>query len=254
MNPTVSLAIFTHNDLPMLKATLLHEQRWVDQVCILDMASADGTQEFCEAWLRPGVDVYRRRDTNTCPDLGFSEAKNAVMDMATSDWVLCAGADTIMDWRQAPNIKRVLAEVKADALSINTVSILPFKECQPHQIEEAVARKNFGKDGRHRCFVRRGSGIVFKGYIHEEPFRGEVNVFGEAQLTQLSRFHLHGWGNDNLRSWRYGWMLLRAWQREPALQAYTNEWWYKEYCPQNADLLKRQSEAYEEYRQKTGDR
>lgn len=251
--PTVSLCVFVHNDLPMLKATLLHEAKWVDQICIMDMASDDGTREFCELYLRQGRDIYQRRESNTCPELGFAEAKNAVAALASMDWVYCSGADTLMDPAHARNIKWVLNQSRADVLSIQTTNLNPYQECQPHQLEAAIAHAQAGTS-RHRVFVRRDCGIDYKGYIHEEPYRGEVNTFGEAALTPLRRFHTHGWGNDELRTNRYGWMLLRAWQREPALQKYTNRWWYDEYCPQHKTLLHQQSEAYERYMKETGKR
>lgn len=244
MNPTISLCIFSHNDLPMLKATLLHESRWVDQICILDMASTDGTGEFCHAWLRPGIDVYHRRETNTCPTLGFAEAKNAAMYMATSDWVLEAGADTVMDWHQTVHVRSILQRTQRDILSLTTRGVAPYKDCNPALIEEAVAQGKFAGSGRHRVFIRRGCGIEYKGYIHEEPYRGEVNCVGEAEMTTLQRYHFHGWGNDQLRKLRYGWMLNRAMQN-PELQRWTNRWWYDIYCPEHADEIKQWSEEYE---------
>jgi len=249
MNPTVSLCIFVHDDLPMLKATLLHESRWVDQVCILDMASTDGTAEFCHAWLRPGIDVYHRRQTNTCPEQGFAEAKNAVMAMATADWVLEAGADTVMDWKQTSNIKDVLARTTRDLLSVVTININPFDNCDPSNIELAVAGGRIVSQDRHRVFVRRGSGIEYKGYIHEEPYRGDVNAVGEAQHSVLQRYHFHGWGNDHLRKLRYGWMLNRA-MTNPELQKYTNRWWYDVYCVEHAEEIKKWAMEYEDYIQR----
>lgn len=244
MNPTVSICIFSHNDLPMLKATLLHEMKWVDQVCILDMASTDGTSEFCHAWLRPGIDRYHRRETNTCPSLGFDEAKNAVGKMANCDWVLHAGADTIMDWKQAHNIKPVLANAAGDILSIETINILPFEDCSPHKVELAVSRMPHEKKDRHRLFIRRSSGIQHRGYIHEEPYRGETNCEGEAVFTALRRYHFEGWTNVTQRNRRYAWMLMRAYDN-PELQRWTNRYWYDKHCKENEPELRRLAEEYE---------
>ncbi len=244
MNPTVSLCLFVHNDLPMLKATLLHEVRWVDQICILDMASTDGTGEFCHAWLRPGIDVYHRRERNTCPELGFDEAKNTVLDMATSDWVLEAGADTVMDWKQTASIKTILNRTERDILSINTINVLPFGNCHPSDIERATAQSPHNAE-RHRAFIRRTSGIRYRGYIHEEPYRGAINCFEEAELTVLRRYHFHGWGNDHMRGIRYGWMLWRAYH-QPELQQWTNPWWYKQHVANNEAQIRNQAALYEQ--------
>lgn len=244
MNPTVSLCVFTFNDLPLLKATLLHEMKWVDQVCILDMASTDETSEFCHAWLRPGIDRYHRRDTNTCPTLGFAEAKNAVSDMASGDWLLHSGSNTVMDWKQAHNIKTVLAHAQGDVLSVETINILPFKECAAHQMEAAVSKMRHDKMERHRLFIRRGSGIRHQGYIHEEPYRGEVNCAGEAVYTALRRYHFEGWGDRHARAMRNSWMLVRALDN-PELQKWTNRWWFDTYCKQNEVELRRMAAEYE---------
>lgn len=253
MKPTVSLCVFSHNDLPMLKATLLHEIKWVDQICLLDMASDDGTSEFAHAFLRPGIDVYVRRDKNTCAELGFAEAKNAVASMASCDWILINGADTVMDWKQSHNIKDVLARANGDILSIDTVNVKPYKDVLPHQIELAAVYGDIQSVEKHRVFVRRSSGIKSRGYIHEEPYRGEVNCHKEAEDTVLRRYHFHGWGNDELRQLRYSWMIYNA-IKNPELQRYTNRWWYDVYYNQNKALIHERAVEYELYVERTGKR
>lgn len=253
MKDSISLCVFVYNDLPILKATLMHEVRWVDQICILDLASTDGTQEFCEAFLRPGIDVYERREENTCSKRGFAEAKNAVMNLSCKEWSICGGANTVLDWRHMPFIRQALGRTTSDVISINTVNIKPYQTCSPHLIERAIKFGEVDSVHQHRVILRNGAGLDYKGYIHEEPYRGEVNCIVEAEKLTFQRYHFQGWGNDELRGWRYAWMLDNAVQN-PDLQKYTNRWWYDVYYPNHLELMKSRAKKYEEYMATTGKR
>lgn len=250
MTPTVSWCVFVHNDLPFLRNTLLHTSKWVDQICVLDLGSNDGTKEFCEAYLRK-PDVYVRREVNTCPELGFAEAKNAVTALATMDWVFHAGANTILSFHHHDLIKWSLSQVEGDCASVETINVARYLDGSPYRMEEAMKKSAVISKERHRVLIRNGSDILSKGYIHEEPYRGEVNCFGEAMEIPVTRYHFQGWGNDLLRQQRYAWMFCRA-MKEPELQKYTNRWWYDVFYPKNEQLLVERAEAYEKYKKETG--
>lgn len=243
----VSVCYFVHNDLAALRTVLPYEMRWADEICVLDMASTDGTKEFCEAFLRP-QDKYQRRDENTCPILGFGEARTAAAMMATGDWVLTSDADIVMHWQQADLIKRVLERSTVDVLSVAIAEVRPPLEGKTPMtnIEQVFDRmpRPF-RPGNHRVLLRNGVGIDFKGYIHEEPFRGEVNCYAESRPSGLMRLHFHNWVDNPMRGMRYSWMLLRA-AKNPELQKYTNRWWYDEYVPKHREHIEHQAAQYEE--------
>lgn len=244
--PTVSLCTFIHNDLPMFRNTLIHDMKWADQICVLDLGSSDGLEEFCKAVLRP-TDVYVRRPTNTCTRLGFAEAKNAAVALSTSEWAYFCGANTCIDWTQHNDIKRTLAELDENVglLNIETVHVIPPKE--PHRLhllEHQVALKDFWGTEHHRNFIRKGSGIETKGYIHEEPFLGEMNAASLAKTVPIRRYHFGGWSNNEPRGLRYGWMLRRAMQN-PELQKYTSPWWYNTFYPENKSDIESRAAEFE---------
>lgn len=239
-SPTIALCLFTSNDLPMLRATLPLEMRWADQVCVLDMGSMDGTKEFCEAILRP-EDVYRRRDTNTVPLLGFDEAYNAVMAQATTDWMMCSASDCFLDWTQRALVKPVLAETTADVLSVEMIHIL---NGQPECIEWAALNGKEHAREQRRCLIRRGAGIDYKGYLHEEPYRGPVNCMDECRPTPLKRYHMQSWGDDHARLIRVAWMYQRALE-QPDFQKYTNRFWFDVWCKDHREDIRAWAAEYE---------
>jgi hypothetical protein len=218
--------------------------KWADQICVLDLGSVDGTEEFCKAVLRPH-DVYERRPTNTCTRLGFAEANNAVISLSTSDWAYFCGANTCIDWTQHEDIKKILSELDESIvlLNIETIHVIPPKGPPGlHLMEQQVARKDFYGTEHHRNFIRKGSGIETEGYIHEEPFIGEVNGASIAKSVPIRRYHFGGWSNEKIRGLRYAWMLRRA-MNNPSLQKYTNPWWYNTFYPKNkSDIEERASE------------
>jgi hypothetical protein len=243
--------MFVHNDLQMLRTTLIHEILWVNQICILDLNSTDGTEEFCNSILRT-QDCYIKRDKNTIPELGFAEAKNSVLKMSKCDWAYFSGANSCMDWTQHDMIKSTLYHATSDILSIKTINI-PYLEKyvnNSYSIEKVVADfKNIKyknpeilentryKEERHRNFIRKNSNIEIKGYIHEEPFLGDLNCSEIAMSTDIQRFHFSGWTNDKIRQMRYSWMLRHAAEYNKDLQKYTNRWWYDNYFISNRERL-----------------
>lgn len=240
--PTVALCMFIHNEMHILPHMLFYEMRWADQVCIIDMASTDGLKEFCEVALRP-QDVYVRRERNTCALLGFAEAKNAAIALSTCDYAYFAGANSIIKWNIAPLIKQVLRNKNAPVLNITTVNVNSAGP-ELYSWERQVERKAFGDTHTHLNFVRRGSGIDIKGYIHEEPHFGEERATNLAVKCPIIRYHFDHPNSRYARHLRYAWMLRRA-MRDPQYQKYTNRWWYDEYCPQNKDKIEEQANQFE---------
>ena len=230
----------------MLRTTLIHQIQWADQICILDLGSKDGTQSFCRSVLRP-QDVYIRREKNTIPTLGFSEAMNAIMAVASMDWIYVAGASYCLDWKQREMVKPTLASATRDVLDIETQHI-PITTTV-HQIEEITETELPTRVERHRVFVRRGSGIVYKGYIHEELFLGETNVVEMADVVPLRRFHF---SKVAQRQTKQAYMIIRAYHN-PELQAYTNKWWYTVFVPENFEYLTQLASECEKELKENGD-
>lgn len=251
--PTIACCYFVHDDLSFLRATLSYDKKWADQICILDLGSTDGTKEFCELYLDRN-DKYERRTENTCPDRGFSEAKNACCALATTDWVFYGAADQMLRPSDHGRIHNFVAEATQPVLSVDCINILPQPSDGPTTIESGIVRANSGEAVRiesHRRIIRQGMGVLSKGYLHEEPFLGELNCFGSSGKTDLAIYHFSDWANSGVRRWRYSWMFKRA-LNDPELQRYTNRWWYDDYVAKHKDFIDENAALYEKYVAETG--
>lgn len=235
--------MFIHNEMHILRNMLFYEMRWVDQVCIIDMASTDGLREFCEVALRP-QDVYVRREKNTCAWLGFAEAKNAAIALSTCDWAYFAGANSVIDWNIQPKIKHILKETKAPVLNIKTINVKPLGPEIFHMWERSVKQKDFLDTHEHRNFIRRGSGIDIKGYIHEEPHIGEVKAKEVAESVPIVRYHFNHPDTKYPRLLRYSWMFRRM-RHTPELQKHTDRWWWDEYYDMNQQAIEDAANQFE---------
>lgn len=237
---TVACCLFACNDLPMLRSTLIHELRWVDQLCFVDMGSTDGTLEFVNSILRPG-DRYEYRDSNTCPWLGFAEAHNAACALATTDWVYAGAASYCMGWGQ--DIKGRLERASRPVIITETHHIEPTSVGGKESMIERAALAG-GMVENHVTMYRRDVGVEWRGYLHSEPYAGQVNARSLAEITTLKRYHFGGWGNNRLRACRYAWMLRRA-MREPRLQEGTSRWWFDVHCKNNEAEIEQMAVEYE---------
>lgn len=251
--PTIACVYFVHNDLAFLRATLPYEKKWADQICILDLGSTDGTQQFCEMYLDPG-DKYQRRHDNTVPELGFAEATNAAFAMATTDWVFQTEADQMLHLYDHARIHDILGGATSPVLSMERINLLPIPKCGAHNIEAGIQRIHIPEATErelHRRLIRRDAGITSKGYIHEEPHLGEEHAVKVTAPSGLSMYHFGSWGKPGMHCHRKHWMLKNAMQN-PALQKYTNSWWYTSYYPKTKDEINRLAAEYEEYVAHTG--
>lgn len=255
MKPSIALVMFVHNDLRWLRATLPYDMRWADQVCILDMGSTDGTREYCRAFLRDN-DRYQRREENTCPELGFDEAKSAAAALALTDWIYHSAADQVLSLGQGELIHKACAEADGkDALTVDCLNLNMPNGNLPEQWESNyhLSAPDVHREHHHRL-LRNHKGIQYRGYIHEEPFypSGE-HCATNSKWTPLEMFHFQGCQNAEMRRMRYSWMFRRAMQN-PELQKWTNKWWYEVHCARSKDEINEWADKYEKHVAATGEK
>lgn len=242
---TVSVGCFTQNSLSWVKMTVSKTLLWADQICILDMNSSDGTEEYCKSVFRP-QDVYVKVNRNIIPLFGYDVSHNIILNLSNCDWSHVSGINVCLDWRQSELIRKTISETSNPVLSIYTKHIpLPdFAESEwPNHMEEMLEKVPSCSE-RHRNFIRKNSGIVFKGYQHEEPFLGEINAGGLAETTEIQRFHYGNWIHLDRNLRRKSWMYKRALQI-PELQKYTSKWWYDVYCKEHAAEIEQKAFEFE---------
>lgn len=250
--PTIALVMPVCNDLRWLRTTLPYEMRWADQVCILDMGSTDGTREYCRMFLREN-DRYMRRETNTCPELGFDEANNAAASMALTDWIYFGAADECIRPTQWDVVQKELAAAEGfDSLKVDRHNLSSSQGFNPAAWEHQFDIGNHEVETENLVrIIRRGVGIMMRGYIHEEPFKGETSCHFTARYSNLGTLHFQSGCDPHLRRMRYSWMFQRAIDN-PELQKYTNRWWYDVYCKRPEVDIKGWAEKYEKHMAETG--
>lgn len=237
--PTIALCFPTCNNLPILRSTLIHNMRWADQICILDLGSTDGTREFLKAVLRP-QDIYTFDSLNIIPEFGFAVARGQIASRAGTDWIWHGASNCCLDWECAEKIHGILDKCKSDVIAHQTIHVEDQSDCIEHAVQRSGQRSEW-----HRQIHRRGVGIEMKGYIHEELYRGEQNMWKVADAyIDLRQYHFEGRGNDELRRTRAAWMLMRA-MKEPELQRHTNRYWYDQWVPQHLGELQQMANKYE---------
>jgi len=238
-SPTIALCFPTCNNLPILRSTLIHNMRWADQICVLDMGSTDGTKEFLEAVLRL-QDRYSRCDSNFIPNDGFSAARAGISALAGTDWIWHGGSNCCLDWTCQQELRTALANAKRDVVAHQTLHVDATDDC----IEVAVKKSGLRSEW-HRQIHRRGVGIEMKGYIHEELYRGDQNCHSEAEAhMEIRQYHFEGRGDDHLRRTRAAWMLRRA-MNEPELRKWTNAFWFDRWVPEHQDEIHAMAEEYQ---------
>lgn len=245
ITPTVSYCLLANNDLRWLRVTIPYAMKWADQICLLDMASTDGTKEYCEMMFRP-QDRYMRSEVNMCPSKGFGACDNMVVAMADKQWICFMAADTMFLPEVAVRVKDVIAASREPVLASLTRNLKQVPGVTHENVEVLLRNGAFEDHPEHHCRIYdRSVGAEWRGYIHEELFVGEVNAFNNcAQVVDLPRVHFGDWLNSEIRSLRYSWMIREA-IRKPELQQWTNAWWFHKYYPEHKEFVDKQAMAYE---------
>lgn len=253
--PTVSVCMVVRDDLPFLKLSFAAAKEYADQIVIVDNGSEDGTWEWLGEHANDGSGVIVMRTPKTIvPELGFSYLKNYAAQFATCDWVHSLDSDEILSAEQRPLFKHFLGRCKSPVVSIRTFTFTHELRSGEGQWAgsstdwDTIANTCKWDDMIHRRIYRRDAGIQWKGYIHEELYQGELNAHAVCQGSDFKHLHFSNfrdWGDKDLKRARYAYMLMNAYRR-PALQNYTNRWWYDSYVPQNKAEMEEWAERYSE--------
>jgi glycosyltransferase involved in cell wall biosynthesis len=96
---TLSVVVITLNEERNI-AACLETVSWADEMIVLDSGSSDSTVSLASQY---GARVATRPFTN------YAQQKNAVLDMATCDWVLSLDADERLSAQLAAEIRQAIA-------------------------------------------------------------------------------------------------------------------------------------------------
>ncbi|MEB3237273.1 MAG: tetratricopeptide repeat protein [Candidatus Sericytochromatia bacterium] len=98
--PRLSLCMIVKNEEEVLDACLSSVRGFVDEICIVDTGSTDGTLAIAEAH---GARIGHHAWTGD-----FAEARNKSLEMATGDWILVLDADEELAPESGPLLRETL--------------------------------------------------------------------------------------------------------------------------------------------------
>ena len=144
--PTVSLCMIVKNEERFLSTCLESVEGLVDEIIIVDTGSSDDTIQIAQ---RFKAQVFHREWKGD-----FSEARNASLKHATSDWILVLDADEMLDKKSGGQLRKTLRQTE----------YFGFFFCIYNLKDDGFV------SGRHftvRLFQNQ-EGIRFVGKIHEQ--------------------------------------------------------------------------------------
>lgn len=113
MNDTLSLCMMVRNGAGTIFQALLSARPYVDEICVLDTGSTDGTQDIVREWADRLVEEVRE-------PFHFAEARNASVEMARCRYVLILDADEYLeasaDWSR---MRELLDEENPTSVRVN---------------------------------------------------------------------------------------------------------------------------------------
>src|SRR5258708_37830945 len=95
--PTISLCVIARNEADFIGDCLASAQPFVDELVVLDTGSIDATREIARSY-NARVGTFEWVDN-------FSAARNAAIDLATSDWILMLDADERLQPESGPKLR-----------------------------------------------------------------------------------------------------------------------------------------------------
>jgi Tfp pilus assembly protein PilF len=169
--PLLSLAMIVRDGGQNLAPLLAGAQPWVDEIVIGDTGSVDGSDTLARSHGAQVHDIPWQDD--------FSSARNHVLDLCRSTWVLVLDADEMLcetDWQDLRQwVRQMDSEQRFQAGSITTRNYLhdrhgrgwlPVPADDPHGLPGGAPAAGYIASTKVRLFPNR-PGIRFRGQIHE---------------------------------------------------------------------------------------
>ncbi|MBT3602808.1 MAG: tetratricopeptide repeat protein, partial [Candidatus Latescibacteria bacterium] len=110
--PTLSLCMIAKDEAGFLRRCLASVKGLADEILVGDTGSSDGTKLVATQAGAVVIDVAWTGD--------FSEARNAVLDRATKDWVLVLDCDEVLAKKDLTAIRKAIASKRALAYRMTT--------------------------------------------------------------------------------------------------------------------------------------
>lgn len=178
--PTLTLCMIVRNECAYLPTALKSVSGLVDEICIVDTGSTDGTKEIARSAAHRFAEYPWEND--------FAAAKNACLGLASSDWVLFLDADEFLLAGDHAALRAALLNQASDAMRLPILNYsydpTEFGYTPNNQKDPAVSSyPGYVVTGLCRLF-RRTPHVYYEGAVHElvEPSLHRTN----AKITQAT--------------------------------------------------------------------
>lgn len=232
---TVSAVMLVYNEIEFLKISVQSIQKVVDQIIFVDMGSTDGSIYLLESLLRRSdiIVSYPRKDLFR---YGFAHARNYGASFCNGDWIFMIDADEII---QEQNLKEFIINSDEN----KCFDVLRYNYQNPLSLDlsewiSGVDNVPFTEE-RHRRIYRNLAELHFKGFLHEELYIEGENAYNKSKSINLVLHHLSAYrsgGEPASKQHLYAYMLMHVY-KYPGFRVGMNEWYFKNYIPENIDAL-----------------
>ncbi|MEM7249684.1 MAG: glycosyltransferase, partial [Acidobacteriota bacterium] len=197
----LSLTMIVKDDAGLLVRALESARPFVDEICIVDTGSTDGTRELAESC----ADRFAHQPF----DDDFASVRNRCLLLATGDWILVLDAD-----------EQVFAASRDLRQALDRPGVLAYELA----IRNALGGGRFGVHRAHRLFRRRDD-LRFQGRIHEHVGADLQRIAREESSWRVEtlgsvRIEHHGYDpqvkDQRAKRERNLRLLQRAIQEDPA--------------------------------------
>lgn len=183
--PTLSACLIVRDEEENLEACLEVLEPLVDEICVLDTGSVDRSLQVAEAF---GARTGR---FEWCDD--FAAARNACLELATSDWILSVDADELVDPESCAGLRALLEDETAQAYLVWLDNLDGSRDTQGRPGMSSVAIP--------RLFRRRRE-IRWSRPVHESVQASLLELgLGDLEHSHLRLVH-HGYLPEAVRAGR----------------------------------------------------
>lgn len=186
---TLSIVMIVKNEAECLAACLDSVRGIADEIVIGDTGSSDDTVSIARGYEAKIVQVPWRDD--------FAEARNAVLQAATGDWLLHLDADEVLDPEGAAKIHRIVA---ADGGGADAIEVLLANYCDdPRAWRWKAAPPDSPYRKTHSGYIevpllrlfRNHAGYAYREAVHENITQ---SVFERGGRVRRENILIHHYG------------------------------------------------------------
>src|SRR5437773_198723 len=113
----LTACLIVRNEANVIERCLSSISAFVDDCCVLDTGSSDGTVELAERFgARVIVDLSFADTRGRLRD--FAAARNAALSMAHTNWVLSIDADEVLDVVRPSSARAMLQDSRVQAIEV----------------------------------------------------------------------------------------------------------------------------------------